>query len=282
MGNADGRVTKKEVAMSVLGESMAPYWGRLDADADGVVSSTEFLSFFGAVQTSCKPSQFQGWVANMVYEADVDVSGLVSATMKEQAEAKAALEAKQEAKAKADAEKQAQKLLAAGVIKQGELDIQQGRFWYSWHTYTFQLTASGLSMISKEGSRSTTMGHIPIGNILGISSAAHVENNCFVIAADNDESWNLRASSDDDERAWKMVLFEAQMSHTPAPSAAQKLLAAAVVNPDLAAALIALEKAAKSVPAVPDPKLPQLLLNQTEEELRRTVQRSQTTIFQMT
>jgi len=237
--NANGRVTKKEVAMSVLGESMTPYWGRLDGDADGSVSSSEFLSFFRLVQASCKPSQFQGWVSNMVHEAKVDVSGLVSATMKEQAEAKAALEAKQKAKAKADADKQAQKLLAAGVLKQGELDIQQGRFWYSWHSYTFQLTASGLSMIFKQGSRTTTMGHIPIGNILGISSAAHVEDNCFVIASDNDESWNLRASSDEDERAWKMVLIEAQMIHFNAPYA--------LANPNLSA---------KPAPALTDPKLP--------------------------
>ena len=131
--NADGRLTKKEMAISVLGEAMQPYWGRLDADSDGYVSAEEFLQFFGEVEAGCTPSQFQGWVSNMVYSADVDVSDLVTATMQEQAEAQAALEAKQAAKAKEKAEAKAQRLAAAGIIKEGELDIQQGRFWYSWH-----------------------------------------------------------------------------------------------------------------------------------------------------
>jgi len=75
--DSGGSIEKNEVLYSPFKEMLMPYWGKLDADQSGRVSSEEWNSFLKKLKQEKGEAGFNKFLAYMTYQGDVDVSDLL-------------------------------------------------------------------------------------------------------------------------------------------------------------------------------------------------------------
>jgi len=234
--NGSGNLSKKEIQMSVVGELLMGYWEKMDGNSDGSVDRAEFGRFFAKVKSAQPPGTYSRWLANVVWNAGVNVDDLITedinrkalALKKKEEEQKAAEEKARKLAAEAAERKKAAlqdaAILAVGptpkdTVKSGFLRIQEGRFFPTWNPGWFVLTSHDLTLypVKGEAVSSEPSGTISMSEMLGCCSDG-LDNgtpNTFklsVLDAGHPVVWPLRAIDDGEEREWKMAFLQVQFA----------------------------------------------------------------------
>lgn len=76
-GAKDGWISRRELRSSKFGDALVQHWRALDDDKDHQISKTEWNTFFSTLNGDLGNDEFHIFVTDLVWEAELDATGLV-------------------------------------------------------------------------------------------------------------------------------------------------------------------------------------------------------------